>query len=113
MRRLILSLPLLIFALSLSAQDKHFTQFYSAPLTLNPALTGAFDGRYRVSAIYRDQWRGALDEPYVTFASAIDVKFDLELSNRYEDAVAIGLLFFSDRVNGIDFNTNQIALSGA
>ncbi|MEM9822554.1 MAG: PorP/SprF family type IX secretion system membrane protein [Bacteroidota bacterium] len=113
MRRLFLLFPLLAIAVSLSAQDKHFTQFYAAPLTLNPALTGAFDGRYRVGAIYRDQWRGVLDEPYVTFASSIDVKFDVNLNNRYKDAVAVGLLFFSDRVNGFDFNTNQIALSGA
>lgn len=113
MRRLFILLPILAIAFSLSAQDKHFTQFYASPLTLNPALTGAFDGKYRVGAIYRDQWRGVLDEPYVTFAASVDVKFDLNLNNKYKDAVAIGLLFFSDRVSNIDFNTNQIALSGA
>ncbi|MEM1319767.1 MAG: PorP/SprF family type IX secretion system membrane protein [Bacteroidota bacterium] len=98
---------------SAEAQDKQFTQFYASPLTLNPALTGAYNGRFRVSGIYREQWRGALESPYETFAAAVDVRFDAELDSRYKDAFAIGLLFFNDKVGGIDFSTNQIAISGA
>jgi len=114
MRKVYFTFFFLIVIIGLvQAQDKHFTQFYAAPLTLNPALTGAFNGKYRASAIYREQWRNVLDAPYVTFASAIDVKFDIELDSRYKDAVAVGLLFYNDKVNGIDFSTNQIALSGA
>ncbi|MFT4566649.1 MAG: type IX secretion system PorP/SprF family membrane protein [Saprospiraceae bacterium] len=41
---------------TITAQDIHFTNFRMAPLSINPALTGAFEGTYRVSAIYRDQW---------------------------------------------------------
>ena len=104
---------LFIFMNLAKAQDKHFTQFYASPLTLNPALTGAFDGRYRVGGIYRDQWRGVLDNPYVTFAGSVDVRFDITLDSRYKDAFAVGLLFYNDEVPGIDFSTNQIALSGA
>lgn len=37
-------------------QDIHFTNFRMAPLSVNPALTGAFEGTYRISGIYRDQW---------------------------------------------------------
>ena len=96
-----------------NAQDKHFTQFYAAPLTLNPALTGSMPGRYRVSGIYRDQWRGVLDNPYVTFGAAVDVNFDIEFDSRYKDQVAIGLLFVNDQVPEVDFSTNQISLSAA
>ncbi len=96
-----------------NAQDKHFTQFYAAPLTLNPALTGAFNGSYRVGGIYRDQWRNVLDDPYVTFEGAIDVRFPITLDRRYDDAFAVGLMFYNDDVAGVDFSTNQIALSGA
>ncbi len=113
MRRFLLLIPFLFSAVLMLAQDKHFTQFYASPLTLNPALTGAFDGRYRVGGIYRDQWRGVLDDPYVTFSSSVDVRFDVTLDSRYKDAVAIGLVFLSDKVNGIDFITNQLALSAA
>ena len=113
MRRFFLLIPLLFSAALMLAQDKHFTQFYASPLTLNPALTGAFDGRYRVGGIYRDQWRGVLDDPYVTFSTSVDVRFDVTLDSRYKDAFAIGLVFLSDNVNSIDFSTNQLALSAA
>ena len=42
----------------LVAQDPHFSQFYASPLTLNPALTGKFDGTFRLAANYRNQWPG-------------------------------------------------------
>lgn len=113
MKKILFTLIGLTILITAQAQDKHFTQFYAAPLTLNPALTGAFDGRYRAGLIYRDQWRNVLDNPYRTFAAAIDVKFDVELDSRYKDAFAVGLLFYNDEVSGIDFSTNQIAISGA
>jgi len=100
-------------AFSANAQDQHFTQFYAAPLTLNPAMTGNFAGRYRVGMIYRDQWRGVFDQPYQTYSAAVDVRFDVAGNNRYRDAVGIGLMFFNDEVGGIDFETNQVALSGS
>jgi hypothetical protein len=31
-------------------QDPHFYQYFSSPLTLNPANTGNFDGPYQVAA---------------------------------------------------------------
>ncbi len=111
------SLPLLFFSLLITmstvAQDKHFTQFYASPLTLNPALAGAFDGTFRVSAIYRDQWRGSLDNPYQTIAAALDTRFPVGDNPRNDDALGIGLSFFSDKVGGIDFNTTQMAVFGA
>ena len=50
-------LPLLII-LSVKGygQDEHFTNFRMAPLAVNPALTGAFNGTYRLTAVYRGQW---------------------------------------------------------
>ncbi len=94
-------------------QDKHFTQFYASPLTVNPALTGAFDGKYRVGIIYRDQWRGALDNPFITFAGSLDMRFNIGKRRTFRDAVGGGILFFTDRVGGFDFNTNQMAIAGS
>lgn len=104
---------LILFACTLSvfAQDKHFTQFYAAPLTLNPALSGNFEGKYRVGMIYRDQWRKILDNPIKTFALGADLRFDAPGKSVYDDAVGLGILFFNDRVSVVDFNTTQIALS--
>jgi type IX secretion system PorP/SprF family membrane protein len=95
------------------AQDRVFTQFYASPLTLNPALTGAFDGKYRVGAIYRDQWRGILDQPYQTFSFGADLRLEPFKNAFAKDRVGAGLLFFRDKVNSLDFSTTQMALSGA
>lgn len=102
---------LLALVSTLNAQDKHFTQFYASPLTLNPALTGAFEGKYRVGTIYRDQWRRVLDNPIRTFAVMSDLRFDAPGKSVYDDAVGLGLMFFTDRVSVVDFNTTQIAVS--
>ncbi len=95
------------------AQDKHFTQFYAAPLTLNPALTGSTNGKYRAGIIYRSQWKGVLESPFRTYAGAIDLKFRVFPKNPNKDYVGAGILFYSDKVSGIDFSNTQMALSGA
>lgn len=101
------------FIAGVSAQDKHFSQFYATPITLNPALTGAFDGTYRVAGIYRDQWRAVFDDPIVTYTTALDARLKMPNKSRKKDAVGVGLLFYSDKVNTIDFSTNQMMLSAA
>lgn len=42
--------------LSLQAQDVHFSYYQFAPSTINPALTGAFYGNIRATALMRGQW---------------------------------------------------------
>ncbi len=32
------------------------TQYYNTPLLYNPAETGHYDGKFRASALYGDQW---------------------------------------------------------
>jgi len=52
--------------------DPHFSQYYVYPSWLNPALTGAIDGDYRVSGIYRNQWN-AIDNAFSTAGLSADV----------------------------------------
>jgi type IX secretion system PorP/SprF family membrane protein len=104
---------LFLLPVALRAQDAHFTQFYASPLYLNPAMTGAFEGKYRVGTIYRDQWRGVLNEPLRTFALHSDFRFTPKKHSIHKDAVGIGLLFFNDRASTFNFNTTQIAFSTA
>lgn len=56
------------------AQDFHYSQFYNAPLHLNPALTGIFRGDIRAMGNYKSQWT---DVPvdYKTVTLAVDKKF--------------------------------------
>jgi len=99
---------------SLQAQDVSFTQFFAVPYQINPALTGAIDGSYRVGMIYKDQWRSALDNPFTTTAVGGEVKFDVKKKESTSaDRVGISLFFMNDRVNTFALNTSQISLSGA
>lgn len=55
-------------------QDFHYSQFYNAPLHLNPALTGVFNGDVRFMGNYKSQWS---DVPvdYQTVTLAVDKQF--------------------------------------
>ena len=56
MKKAILGLSLaLVSAASAVAQDAHFTQYFTSPLTLNPALTGLVNEDLRFAANYRTQ----------------------------------------------------------
>jgi len=102
----------LLFLVKMQAQDRLFSQFYASPLTLNPALTGAFEGKYRVSSIYRDQWRQAMEQPFQTFSSALDLRWRMGRERaRYQDHAAVGIMFFQDKAGAINFSTTQIAAS--
>ena len=110
-RLLIATVCGLMWCVSAHGQDPYFTQFYTAPLELNPALTGAIEGTFRVSTIYRDQWSGLGDSPYRTYALSGDVRFGI--GQRQQDYVGGGIAFVADRVPVFDFNTTGIKLSGA
>lgn len=107
------TLILLLGAVVMYAQDAHFSQFYASPLTLNPALTGNFNGFYRVSGIYRNQAPGLTQNnpAYSTPSIAADVSL---LKDRIKNgALGVGLVFLNDQQNGKTFNTNEIMASVA
>jgi type IX secretion system PorP/SprF family membrane protein len=65
---------LILVMLKASAQtDPHFTQNYTYPMYVNPALAGSSDGEYRASAIYRSQW-GSISDPYRTMGISFDTR---------------------------------------
>jgi len=90
------------------AQDVHFTQFNAAPLTVNPALTGAFDGTFRAAAVYRDQWR-SVTNGFVTYSASIDgpIKYDLG----GDDKMSLGLQFYNDKAG--DGNLSNTSILGS
>ena len=114
MRSITLLLSLLFILTEMAGQDPHFSQFYTNPILVNPALTGTSNGLFRVSSTYRDQWRSAIDEPLKTFTVSGDVSFEINArANPFPDKFAFGFNFFGDRVNQFDLNTTQISLFGA
>ena len=53
MKKIISTLTVCVALVStVNAQDPNFSQFFASPLTLNPALTGKFDGTFRVAGNY-------------------------------------------------------------
>lgn len=60
---------------SLVAQDLHFSQFFNAPISSNPANTGFLPSSdYRLGAHYRDQW-STIPVPYKTVGIYGDFQF--------------------------------------
>jgi len=55
------------------AQDPNFSQFFSSPLNINPALTANINADWRAIANFRDQWIGPAS-PYVTGTVSFDSK---------------------------------------
>lgn len=64
---------------AIAQTDPHFTQNYTYPMYINPALTGSSDGEYRVSSIYRSQW-GSLSNPYRTMGVSFDTRTNKNIS---------------------------------
>ncbi|WP_187271092.1 PorP/SprF family type IX secretion system membrane protein [Neolewinella aurantiaca] len=74
LRFLLVAMTMSLFSGTSFAQDFHYSQFYNAPLHLNPALTGIFRGDIRAMGNYKSQW---VDVPvdYKTVTLAVDKKF--------------------------------------
>lgn len=107
----ILLLGVLMSTQSLKAQDPNFTQYFSSPLTINPANTGFFYGSQRFVANYRRQWWGA-GEPFTTATVSFDFK-GKSLSENESDRWAVGVSALTDRSAGGLLVSNYAGLSGA
>jgi len=93
--RPILTILLFLHAfVQIKAQDPHFSQYFSSPMTINPALTGNFEGNNRIAANYRKQW-WQVGNPYNTGTLSFEQKL---LKNKIEDEsrFAIGGMLLTD-----------------
>jgi len=103
---------LVLLSTDVNAQDIHFSQYYASPLTLNPALTGKFDGLWRVTGIYRDQYRNAPQQnpqAYMTPSASFDLSL---LKNKLKtDALGVGAAVVYDQVGGL--KTMKASISAA
>ncbi len=84
---------LVIFFLSLIvaeftyAQDPAFSQFFSSPLNVNPALTGRINNKWRLISNLRDQWISPAS-PYTTGTISFDTKI---LKNKIPETSVLGI----------------------
>ncbi|MEZ4986139.1 MAG: PorP/SprF family type IX secretion system membrane protein [Saprospiraceae bacterium] len=95
---------------SAHAQDPHFSQFYAAPLQMNPALTGVFAGDYRFIANYRTQNYAVLgNQSYKSMAAS----FETKRSVGREDSYGLGLAILHDQVGESRFSQSRAVISGS
>ena len=85
-----------LFNTQIYSQDPVFTQFYSNPIYLNPALTGTHMCP-RVSMNYRNQWPG-ISGTFVTSAFS----YDQHVSSLHG---GLGLMFVNDQASNSLVNT--------
>ncbi|MGC8750229.1 PorP/SprF family type IX secretion system membrane protein [Hydrotalea sp.] len=78
----------------LMAQDLHFSQYFNAPLLVNPANTGFNpESDYRLGINYRNQWAN-IGSPYKTMSMWGDAQL---FNNRFENGwVGVGGMLFTD-----------------
>ena len=110
MKKFLTALTVWVTLVSVSdAQDPNFSQFFASPLTLNPALTGKFDGVYRIAGNYRNQWP-TISNAFVT--KTVSVDFGI-LKNRLSDIdkMGMGVMGFTDRAGDGVLVTNGAGLS--
>ena len=108
MKPLLLAILLLV-TFAANAQDPHFSQFFASPLTLNPALTGKFDGTLRVAGNYRNQWP-AFNNVYTTSTLSVDFPILKKRLPDY-DTWGIGILALTDKAGGGVLTNNYLGVS--
>lgn len=93
--------------MSVRAQDPHFSQYFSSPLTLNPANTGNFDGTSRIASNFRNQWQG-IGDPFQTGTISYDAEIFPEKVGE-GNKLAAGVMGLYDKALGGKFRSNYIS----
>ena len=86
------------------AQDPAFSQFFSSPLNINPALTAKINSDWRAISNVRDQWIGPAS-PYTTGTVSYDRKIlQNKIPNVHEEKNTLGIggmMMFDYAMDGI------------
>jgi type IX secretion system PorP/SprF family membrane protein len=85
------------------AQDPNFSQFFSSPLNINPALTASINADWRIVSNFRNQWIGPAS-PYVTGTISYDKKLMQDKIAGVEEKNYLGaggMMMFDYAMNGI------------
>jgi type IX secretion system PorP/SprF family membrane protein len=101
----------LTYCSNLQAQDPRFSQYYASPWNLNPAMTGVFNGSWRATANYRDQWGSIISPvPFRTYSTAFEQRVQVGVRDDY---ASFGIGAMHDEAGTARFLQNRIHLGGA
>lgn len=106
-------LSLLFFTFLLGeyrAQDIHFSQLTETPMYLSPANTGFFNGYFRATANYRNQW-AAMNNAFQTYGLSIDGGL-FRTKNRTA-FLGLGLTVFRDQAGAGNLSTTSALLNAS
>lgn len=102
---LLLLLSLMVVPMISMAQDVHFSQFYAAPMILNPALTADGSQDMRIGVNYRNQWP-AIKSTYRTQSAWLDAKINPAFLSK-KDWMGIGGYFYNDKAGVGDLSDTK------
>ncbi|RYD99043.1 MAG: type IX secretion system membrane protein PorP/SprF [Sphingobacteriales bacterium] len=100
---------------SAHAQDPAFSQFFSSPLNVNPALTANINGDWRAIMHFRHQWSGP-SLPYVTGTISFDSKVaqhKVAQMPEQPNIWGIGAYLMYDRTMGGAVRSTYASLAGS
>jgi type IX secretion system PorP/SprF family membrane protein len=104
MKRRALLISLVLVMRFANAQDPSFSQFFSSPLNINPALTAKINADWRAISNFRDQWIGPAS-PYTTGTISYDRKIlQHKIPNVHEEKNTLGvgaMLMYDYAMDGI------------
>ena len=98
-----------LFSTLTFAQDLHYSQFYNAPHTYNPAHVGVYKGDKRIQFNLRDQWRW-VPVPWFTMGLAYDQKIYPKKSENHFWSVGGNLAY--DRQGDSKLTLSSINFNG-
>lgn len=94
----------------IQAQDIHFSQLTETPMYLSPANTGFFNGYFRATANYRNQW-AAMNNAFQTYGVSVDGGlFRSKKSNAF---LGLGLTVFRDQAGAGNLSTTSALLNAS
>lgn len=108
--RKIISIFLFTFGLgSISlGQGIHFSQWYEAPVVINPANSGSYFGDYRANLNYRNQW-ATIGNSYKTMYASYDMP--LKKNDNGIKTTGIGGSFYSDKAGKSNYGRTEALVS--
>ncbi|MEM9888641.1 MAG: PorP/SprF family type IX secretion system membrane protein [Bacteroidota bacterium] len=108
--RLLLVFVFFLLLQILQAQDPQFSQFANTAHLTNPALIGVYDGTFRATLAYREQWNTILGkQPYRTMAASADIRRPVLRG----DFVGAGFVAMRDETGGSNFRQDRVYAGAA
>ena len=115
MKKLSILFFIMISWVHIVAQDPHFSVFYGVPIGINPAYTGNFNGNFRVSAQYRDQWNSILSNEsiaaYRTIVTSLEARTNKGIDEN--DFVGMGIYGMRDVAGQSRLANTKVGLSAS